>query len=101
MPLLLTLILSILACYLIGHFAPNLWVVLVAVIALQFGGFIWVVESGGVFRNYSIVNLAIISCLTFLWYLVAAQFHLWAKTGNSPDKPTIQSVKEQKGQPNG
>lgn len=62
----------------IARFSKNLLVIAAVVIVLQFGGYAAVVESGaGTFRDYSISNLSIVALLTFIWYVFAAQMHLW------------------------
>ncbi|MBO6813695.1 MAG: hypothetical protein JJ891_02460 [Rhizobiaceae bacterium] len=94
--LVFTLAISVGLCYLIGRFLPNLYLVLAAVVILQVGGFVWVVETGGVFNSYSLVNCAIIATVTFLWFLVAAQFHLWTHS-----KDPAAGMKKDKGLDNG
>ena len=74
---------SLVATWLVGRFSPNLWIVFVAIVALQAGIYVWLVEASAVFGSYSTASLLLIGCVTFIWYMIAAQFHLWHRNRSS------------------
>lgn len=69
-------IFSLVFSYLVAKFSPNLLVVFIVIFGIQTAGYIWGV-SAGKFPGESILEFISILTIAFIWFIIAAQMHLW------------------------
>ena len=81
---------SLMIAYLVAKFSPNLWVVMIAILVLQTLGYLWGLNAG-VFFGQSILEIVSILSVTFIWFMIAAQMHLWVN-GRSIERPAKEQV---------